>query len=263
MKSKLYIVLLLVVSLTSCKTDKKDTYEKNNGNTLENATQKEVALNTSKGYELMKQKCFICHFETPDPSRRDQMLAPPFLRIQEHYKPTYPKKEEFINAIMAIINEPSEENTLMPGAVRKFNLMPKLVYDQEELRLIAETLYDIDYGSAPKMRMNQDLQLDNGKKWKLSKESMGQINAIINNLDDFQTSDISSYNQLGKDVFNEAKVIMLDDSYEGELWNQIHNFFSDIEDNMHALMATKSLIEAENEVVILKIKFGEFTNYFK
>jgi len=256
-------VFLLVVSLTSCKTDKKGAYEKNNANTIEEATEKEGTELTSKGYELMKQKCFICHFEKPDPSRRDQMLAPPFLRIQEHYKPTYPNKEEFITAIMAIINNPSEEKTLMPGAVKKFNLMPKLVYDQEELRLIAEVLYDIDYGSAPKMRMNQDLQLNDGKKWKLTKESMRQINAIINNLDDFQSSDISAYNQLGKDVFNEAKVIMLDDSYEGELWDQIHNFFSDIEDNMHALMATKSLIEAENEVVILKIKFGEFTNYFE
>ena len=263
MRSKLFLVFLLIVSLTSCKTDKKDAYEKNNGNNIEKATDKEVAELTSKGYELMKQKCFICHFEKPDPARRDQMLAPPFLRIQEHYKPTYPKKDEFIKAVMAIINNPSEENTLMPGAVKKFNLMPKLVYDQEELRLIAEALYDIDYGSAPKMRMNQDLQMNNGEKWKLTKESMVQINAIIKNLDDFQTSDITAYNQLGKDVFNDAKVIMLDDSYDGELWNQIHNFFSDIEDNMHALMATKSLIEAENEVVILKIKFGEFTNYFE
>lgn len=263
MKTKLFLVFLLAVSLTSCKTDKKDTYDKNNGNTIEEATEKKVTEITTKGYDLMKQKCFICHFEKPDPSRKDQMLAPPFLRIQEHYKPTYPNKEEFVEAIMAITNNPSEENTLMPGAVKKFNLMPKLVYDQEELRLIAEALYDIDYGSAPKMRMNQDLQLNNGRKWKLTKESIDQINAIINNLDDFQASDISAYNQLGKDVFNEAKVIMLDDSYEGNLWDQIHNFFSDIEDNMHALIATKSLIEAENEVVILKIKFREFTNYFE
>ncbi len=101
------------------------------------------------------------------------------------------------------------------------------------------------------------------KKWKLSQETMSQVNAIVTDLNDFQSDDILVYNQLGKDVFNDAKVIMLDDSYEGELWEQIHNFFSDIEDNMHSLMATKSLIEAENEVVILQIKFKEFTNYFE
>lgn len=263
MKSKLFLVFLLVVSLTSCKTDKKDDYEKNNDDGIEKATEKEVTEFTSKGYDLMKQKCFICHFEKPDPARRDQMLAPPFLRIQEHYKPTYPKKEGFIEAVMAIINNPSEENTLMPGAVKKFNLMPKLVYDQEELRLIAEALYEIDYGTAPKMRMNQDLRLNKGKKWNLSQETMSQITTIVKDLNDFKSDNILVYNQLGKDVFNDAKVIMLDDRYEGEIWDQIHNFFSDIEDNMHNLMATKSLIEAENEVVILKIKFKEFTNYFK
>jgi len=263
MKSKLFYILLLVVVFSSCKTDKKENYTKNETSTQGETLEKKDVVYASKGYELMIQKCFICHFEKPDPSRRDQMLAPPFLRVQEHYKPTYPKKEEFISAVMAIINNPSEENTLMPGAVKKFNLMPKLIYNQEELRLIAEALYNIDYGSSPKMRMNQDLTLNDGKKWKLKATSINQINEIIKHLNDFNSSEITDFNQLGKDVFNEAKLIMLDDTYEGELWNQIHNFFSDIEGNMHMLMATKSLDEAENEVVILKIKFKEFTNYFE
>ncbi len=263
MKTKLLLVLLLLVTFISCNNNKKDAYKKSESVVTELATENKETAYTSKGYKLMQQKCFICHFEKPDPARRDQMLAPPFLRVQEHYKPTYPIKDEFITAVMEIINNPSEENTLMPGAVRKFNLMPKLVYDQEELRLIAEALYDVDYGSALKMRMNQDLQMNNGEKWKLSQETMSQINVIVNDLNDFKSDDILVYNQLGKDVFNDAKVIMLDDSYEGELWEQIHNFFSDIEDNMHSLMATKSLIEAENEVAILKIKFKEFTNYFE
>ncbi len=164
MKIKLLFVLLLVVSFISCNNNKKDTYKKSESVATESATENKETAYTSKGYELMQQKCFICHFEKPDPARRDQMLAPPFLRIQEHYKPTYPKKDEFITAVMEIINNPSEENTLMPGAVRKFNLMPKLVYDQEELHLIAEVLYELDYGSAPKMRMNQDLQMNDGEK---------------------------------------------------------------------------------------------------
>ena len=191
------------------------------------------------------------------------MLAPPFLRVQEHYKPAYPQKDEFINAIIAITNNPSLENTLMPGAVKKFNLMPKFVYDQEELRLIAEALYEIDYGSSPKMRMNMDLKLNNGEKWKLKASSIDQVTKIVNDLNEFKSNNIADYNQLGKDVFNEAKIIMLEDSYEGELWEQIHNFFSEIENSMHTLMATTSLDEANNEVTLLKIKFEEFTNYFE
>tara|TARA_R110000787_G_scaffold86285_2_gene183968 strand:+ start:10352 stop:11143 length:792 start_codon:yes stop_codon:yes gene_type:complete len=263
MNSKLVLVSLLMLFLTSCNTNKKETYEKNNDDALNEIAEKDDAIASSKGDQLMKQKCFICHFEKPDPTRRDQMLAPPFLRVQEHYKPAFPEKENFIAAIMEIINNPSEEKTLMPGAVRKFNLMPKLVYDQDELRLIAEALYDIDYGSSPKMRMNQDLRLNNGKKWKLTKESMNQINVIKNNIANFDSAVISDYNQLGKDVFNEAKLIMLDESYKGEIWDQIHNFFGDIEGSMHTLMATQSMDKAANELTILKIKFEEFSNYFE
>ena len=32
---------------------------------------------------------------------------------------------------------------------------------------------------------------------------------------------------------------------------------------MHILMATQSLDEANNELTILKVKFGEFYNYFE
>ena len=31
----------------------------------------------------MTQKCYLCHFETPDPSKKDQMIAPPMLRVPE------------------------------------------------------------------------------------------------------------------------------------------------------------------------------------
>jgi hypothetical protein len=82
-------------------------------------------------------------------------------------------------------------------------------------------------------------------------------------LENFQSDAIADYNQLGKDVFNEAKIIMLDDSYTGALWDQGHNFFSDIENSMHALMSTASMDEAKNQVTVLIIKFEEFNNYFE
>ncbi|MFK5880551.1 MAG: hypothetical protein QM478_13780, partial [Flavobacteriaceae bacterium] len=244
----------------SCTTDKKEKLNKIDSITeLKN----DVVKNTSKGYELMTQKCFICHFEKPDPSRKDQMLAPPFLRVQEHYKPTYPNKEGFIAAVMDIINNPSVDKTLMPGAVKKFNLMPKIVYDQTELRLIVETLYDMDYGDLPKMKMKLDLTLNDGEKWKLSKNSIEQINEITTNLNNFNATDISAYNNLGKDIFDDAKMIMLDESYTGELWEQIHVFFSGVEDNMHSLISAKSIDKAEGELTILKVKFDQFYDYFE
>lgn len=265
MRNILFIVMLLI-GLISCNTNQKKK---------EKLIVEDVSLNggvaqnmqsDSKGYELMKQKCYICHFEKPDPSKRDQMIAPPMLRVQEHYKPTYPNKDEFVAAIMDIVTNPSEEKTLMPGAVRKFQLMPKLNYDEAELHLIAETMYEYDFGSAPKMRMQMmggTQQLDNGKKWVLTKESIEQINAVVLKINNFKSNNIEDYNTLGKEVFNDAKIIMLDDSYTGELFNQIHIFFYDIEDNMHTLIATKSINEADKQLAELKNKFKDFYNYFE
>ncbi len=259
MKTNLFIVILLI-GLISCNTNQK------NKDTSAIADVEQTPEFNAKGYALMTQKCYLCHFEKPDPSKKDLMIAPPMLRIQEHYKPTYPNKTEFVNAIVAIVKNPSLEKTLMPGAVKKFKLMPKLIYDDEELRLIAETIYDYDFGSAPKMNREMNggtLALDNGKKWILKKESMEQINAVVNKLNTYESSNIADYNQLGKDVFNDAKKIMLEDAYTGELFDQIHNFFFSIENNMHTLIATKSATEAEIQLTALKTKFKEFYNYFE
>ncbi len=265
MKTNLFIVMLLI-GLISCNTDQKNK---------ENSIVEDLSLNgrdeqniqsDSKGYELMTQKCYMCHFEKPDPSKRDQMIAPPMLKIQEHYKPTYSNKDEFVNAIMAIVKNPSEEKTLMPGAVKKFKLMPKLIYDDIELRLIAETIYDYDFGSAPRMRTQMAgsmLQLNNGKKWIIKKESIEQMDAVVKKINNYRSTSIEDYNQLGKDIFNNAKNIMLDDSYTGELFNQIHTFFFGIENNMHTLMATKSIDEADKQLTELNNKFKEFHNYFE
>lgn len=267
---KIYLLIVtLLIGLLSCNTSQKNKeYSKSDNSIVENTSQNEgveqKAVFNSKGYELMKQKCYLCHFEKPDPLKREQMIAPPMLRIKEHYKPTYPNKTEFSNAIIDFINNPSLEKTLMPGAVKKFKLMPKLIYDAEELRLIAETIYD--FGSAPKIKtqmMGGMLQLDNGKKWVLKKESIEQISAVINKINNYKSTNIADYNQLGKDTFNDAKKIMLDDSYTGELFNQIHIFFYGIENNMHTLMATKSKNEGEKQLTELKNKFKEFHNYFE
>ena len=221
-------------------------------------------IKNTEGYKLMESKCYICHFENPDPAKMDQMIAPPMLRVKEHYLPNYQNKEDFIAAIMNIVNNPSEEKTLMPGAIKKFNLMPKLNYNQDELKLIAETIYDYDFGTAPKMRMLMmgDLQLDNGNPWKIKPATIEKVDSILNKLYSFKSGNIKEYNQLGKDVFEQAKFIMLDKSYTGDKFDQMHNFFSGVEGDMHALIEEKSIENAKTTVDDMKIKFNNFYNFF-
>lgn len=263
MKKNLFIFILLSM-LGSCKNEKDHISVEENPSITKEA--EAYSATQIRGYELMQQKCYICHIETPDPSRNGQMIAPPMINVKEHYKPSYPNKEEFINAMVSFIQDPSEEKTLMPGAVKKFNLMPKLIYDEAELRLIAATIYEKDFDATQQVEMQNKvlgLQLNNGEKWQLKQISISQINAVIQKLDNFDSSKISEYNQLGKDVFDDVKLILLEDSYSGELFNELHNFFGNLEVNMHNLISAKDEKEAEKQLTVLKRKFQEFHVYFE
>jgi len=262
---KKIIISLLVIGLftfVSCNSNKKETAIKSNE--IKKEVLKKTDTQNNKGYELMKTNCFVCHMEKPDPSKRGQMIAPPMLRVQEHYKPSYPDKDEFVKAIKAWVNNPTEDKVMMPGAVRKFNLMPKIAIADKDLQLIAETLYSIDFGNMPKMHQQKDskLTLNNGKKWRLNTNSKKVITTINEQLNNFKSNDVAAYNKLGKDIFSNAKKILLDKSYDEKTFAQIQNFFHNIEGNMHNMIAAKTIDEAKTEQNILIKKFKQFNNFF-
>jgi len=258
MKKSITLIVVTLFIIVSCNSKKENTAVAKNEVKM---TQKV----NPKGYELMKTNCFVCHMEKPDPSKHDQMIAPPMLRIQEHYKPSYPKKEAFITAIKTWVNNPNEDKVMMPGAVRKFNLMPKLAIADADLQLIAETLYNIDFGDMPKMHKKEDnqLTLNDGKKWQLNASSKGVIKAINKQLKDFKSDNLNAYNQLGKDVFANTKKILLNKSYDEKTFNQIQKFFHNIEENMHNMIAAKTIDNAKSEQQLLIKKFKKFNEFFE
>jgi hypothetical protein len=225
---------------------------------------RQEAFNKS-AYELMEKRCFICHFPKPDPARKGSMIAPPMMRVKEHYLPSFPEKNEFVEAIVGWVNHPSEENTLMPGSVRKFKLMPKLSYSETEIEVIAKILYDYDFGTFRHKRMGHKhrLHLNQGKKWTVNKKSIATMHSIVKKLSSFEAKEVEAYRQLGKDIFDDAKVVLMDDSYSGETFDQLHYFFNEIEEDLHALMRIKSIEKAKGKVEILKVRFEKFFNYFE
>lgn len=258
MKNAIFVFALMsFISFISCNSEKKETL-----------TTKEIAKvveNTnSKGYELMKTNCFICHMEVPDHSKHDQMIAPPMMRVQDHYKPSYPNKEAFVTAIKTWVNNPTEDKIMMPGAARKFNIMPKLAIADADLQVIAETLYSMDFATTPKMHKHgTKLSLNDGKKWQLNKNSKKLVATINKQLIDFESDDVKAYNQLGKEVFDNAKTILLDKSYKDVMFKQLQKFFHNVEDNMHTMIAAKTIDEAKTEQQVLIKKFKKFSIFFE
>lgn len=92
-----------------------------------------------QGEKLMKVQCYVCH----NPSTAmDNRVAPPMIAIRRHYLRSGMSQKEFVNAITTYVKNPSKETSKMPGAVQRFGLMPKMIFNEEELIQIANYLYE-------------------------------------------------------------------------------------------------------------------------
>jgi hypothetical protein len=280
-------ILIVILTFLSCKGGIIDQKGINIVHPTGVLSKKSTPIDTTdinQGVILLKRNCFICHMEKPDPAKRDQMIAPPMVRIQQHYKPSHPTKEAFVKAVINYVNNPDKNHTLMPGAVKKFNLMPAITYDSSDLRLIAETLYYYDFnvnaggmghggmgmkqgkgktGYAGGMSMHHELTLDNGKKWKLNPETMSKITDISSKISNFSSNNLEAYRKLGKDIFDVARSVLLDTEHEDKAYTQLQYFFHDIENSMHALMASPSVEVGKKQLEVLKKKFNKFNTFFE
>lgn len=127
MRYFLYILsILFFISCGQNQASKKDFYSKGSA---------------SNGKKLMENKCYVCHSPTAKSSSR---VAPPMVAIKNHYLNDGTTKEEFINSIQNWIKNPTHDKVKMPGAVKKFGIMPKQVFAEEDISKIAAYMYDTD-----------------------------------------------------------------------------------------------------------------------
>jgi len=98
-------------------------------------------LSDHPGYKLYQMYCIACHGNAATPENR---LAPPAFMVHDRYKKAY-EKEAFVKRVVAWIDAPSNEKSIMPGAVRNFNLMPPLPLSLEDQEKIADYFYEAEF----------------------------------------------------------------------------------------------------------------------
>ena len=96
----------------------------------------------SSGFQLLETNCFSCH--SPD-AGHDSRVAPPMMAIKKHYVTEGTSQEEFTNDLVAFIQDPRAENTRLKHAVEKFGVMPKMDFDQNQLKAIAAYIYHAEF----------------------------------------------------------------------------------------------------------------------
>jgi mono/diheme cytochrome c family protein len=89
------------------------------------------------GQKLFEKYCIACHQIEGPPQ-----VAPPVFGVINHVKERYPEREAFIQRIVEWVGNPNSNDSLMPGAIRRFGVMPKMDFPRKDVRKIAAFLYD-------------------------------------------------------------------------------------------------------------------------
>lgn len=97
-------------------------------------------LTKSEGDLIFANTCYACH--NPKSNSHDNMLAPPLAGIKNKYLSTYPTKELFVTQMADYIFNPTEENALMKGPIKRFGIMPKTNLSKSEAREMALFIFN-------------------------------------------------------------------------------------------------------------------------
>lgn len=136
MKKRNIIYAVIIVAffvLVSCNSKK----EKYTSKTKVDKTEEKLAEHL--GEKLLRRQCYVCH--NPSASH-NSIVAPPMIAIKAHYINKNTTKEEFTKAFVDFVTKPTNENAKLRGAVRRFGLMPIQNYKEDDLKLIADYLFD-------------------------------------------------------------------------------------------------------------------------
>ncbi|MCB0456733.1 MAG: DUF3365 domain-containing protein [Flavobacteriaceae bacterium] len=194
---KYFAYLLFLPFLISCNNGDKKEYS-DSINEVNTSLQ-----NTHPGKKLMETYCYVCHSPT---ATMESRVAPPMIAVKKHYISENTTKEMFLTAFKAWMKEPSEEKVKMPGAVKKFGLMPYQPYTEEVIDKIGEYIYDFDIEQPDWFNdhFNQEHGKGNGKGMKRNKE-MGNNEAPATPEDIGLEIALSTKAELGKNLMGKLQ----------------------------------------------------------
>ena len=104
-------------------------------------SQLSTAGENKEGKQLYIKHCDSCHgvAHGMDMSKR---VAPPVFAVKMHYIGTYSDKDSFVMAIADWLETRDADNSMMPGAVRRFGVMPEVKVSRNEAEKIAAHIYE-------------------------------------------------------------------------------------------------------------------------
>lgn len=140
-------IIALLFTVVAC--------DDSNANEETNASKKEE---NRKALRIISTACFTCHSPEREMDHKGR-TGPPIFKIRQHYIRDGITRDEYVAEVSSFLKEPTEAKAKMKGAIRNFGLMPRMPLPDEDIRMIAEYMYDNDltaeqWGKAGKMAMS-------------------------------------------------------------------------------------------------------------
>lgn len=111
------------------------------GNSLIYAQEDQTSLSeTASEGETDFAICQSCHDASLNPPK-----APPMYGVQRRYKRQYENQQEFVDAIVRFVSQPTEEGALMKHPIKRLGLMPALPLGENKLSRIATYIYEENF----------------------------------------------------------------------------------------------------------------------
>jgi len=133
MKNKTsYIILIFSLLLCNCIYSTKE----NSNSKSEKSKPNQQAL--AEGFQLTEENCFPCH--SPSASMEDR-IAPTMETVKRHYIKNNVSYEQFTQEVSSFLKNPSEEESKMPEAIKQFDLMPEMIFSDEEVSKMTAYIY--------------------------------------------------------------------------------------------------------------------------
>lgn len=90
------------------------------------------------GAQIFQTQCLACHSAANVAEK-----APPMFGVKDHVIKAYPERDAFIQRVATWVKAPNANDVLMPGAVKKFGLMPAMPQlDDQDAQAVAAFLFD-------------------------------------------------------------------------------------------------------------------------
>lgn len=133
------LLIATVILIYSCSDNpQKSNQSKNTESKIETSSENNQ---NGEALALLKTNCYACH--NPYSNSHDNILAPPMVAVKYKYKKTYDSRDEFISKMVSFVVEPSKDNAIMKGPIKRFGLMPAIpTLKEDQAKEIVSYIFD-------------------------------------------------------------------------------------------------------------------------